>query len=104
MGSSIGRRSDGQENQSWLHRYRIRWRGTDNSIGMLLAQVIVRRPSDTLCRLRREPEQLIFEAVRRLHLVRSIDDPVVHGKSVGQGKTGAKAHVVKGQEIKPIRP
>src|SRR5215471_3188116 len=102
MGAPVGRRSDGFEAQSRLHRD---WAGRGNfdAIGMVLPVIVVHCRTDRFVGLRGEPEKLVFESVGSLGLVRPVYNPVVQRQSLIDGVGGTKTHVIERQEVKPVR-
>src|ERR1700677_1612917 len=98
IGSGIYRR----KTETGLHRNRRCFCHAD-AVGVLLSQVVIHRPANGFARGRRPTEQLVFETVRGLDLVGTVDQPVVQCKLVIDRVTGAESHVVKGQEVEPER-
>ena len=70
---------------------------------MFLPEVIVHIPRDALRGLDSKAEELIFQIVKGLRLLRSIHEPVVDGYGIRDSIVGLHPHVVEGQEIEPVR-
>ena len=50
-----------------------------------------------------ESEQLILEAIEGLCLLSAVRDPVVQSNGVIELVVQARAHMIEGQKVKPIR-
>ena len=62
--------------------YPSRYVSVKNCVRTLLAKMMINVPDDILARLQQETLQLVFEAVRRLGLLRAVGEPIVNSKAV----------------------
>ena len=99
---AVGRRCDGRKTETGLNRHRAVACGRD--VGVVLAEVIVHRPSNRFGRLGDVAEELVLVLIGRLRLVGSIDQPVVQSKAIVDAILRAHAGVIEGQVVKVEGP
>src|SRR5215831_3970749 len=95
------RRANRAETEAGLNRNRTADRHY-LTVGMLLPEVVIERPTNALLRLGCESKELILEAISGFDLVRAIHQPVVNVESIVQRDASSHAHVIEGQKVKPV--
>jgi hypothetical protein len=99
----IRRRNNRSKTQPWLNRNWTRGRHED-SVGIFVAHVVVRRPGDFFRWIGRKAEQFILESVCRFNLVGPIDRPPIHGEFIVHLERRADSHVIERQVVEIERP